>query len=440
MPTPITRGAASALGFGFLSLSQTHWISFGTLAASTTGLLAQENPSKNLMVLNASSNGLIEILPTGLWTSAYTKSIGSIYGLGYYNNLGYNSAGTKMVIAATRTNAASTVYNAMAVFHDASSSSVLYISYWTASYVAFNANSKYVGNNVAFCGTYNNGSGTTGLYITTINSNTYAWVLQKLLTSTVDSLDGIDIAPNNINGWYALGSNVIVSYAANLTVNWQLKSTGDTNVGITSNTAGTSIYIATTGGTVYKLDSSGALQWQRKLTPPAGLKALYLKKIIIDDSENVYVAGTVEDSGTSPGNPYFKALIVKYNSSGTLLWKRYLYSNATYPQTRGFSVQLVTGASDFYFVCSDAGSTPGGPASTLLTARLPVDGSLMGTYSRTSPSGTYIYADATDCSDAAGSLTLTTSSYTDASGFGAGTTTPSASTTSNSTTSYKISF
>ena len=30
MPTPITRGAASALGFGFLSVSKTHWITFGS--------------------------------------------------------------------------------------------------------------------------------------------------------------------------------------------------------------------------------------------------------------------------------------------------------------------------------------------------------------------------------------------------------------------------
>ncbi len=69
-------------------------------------------------------------------------------------------------------------------------------------------------------------------------------------------------------------------------------------------------------GWLAKLDTSGALQWQRSLN---GSSQEIWYNAAVDASGNVYVAGYSTSSGGS-GNA--DALIAKYNSAGTLLWQR----------------------------------------------------------------------------------------------------------------------
>jgi hypothetical protein len=64
-----------------------------------------------------------------------------------------------------------------------------------------------------------------------------------------------------------------------------------------------------------KYNSSGVLQWQRKVD---GGSKIVFEGVITDSSGNIYVTGD-----SSRGSPEFTGLIVlKYNSSGVLQWKR----------------------------------------------------------------------------------------------------------------------
>lgn len=72
---------------------------------------------------------------------------------------------------------------------------------------------------------------------------------------------------------------------------------------------------AATDGLLAKYNSSGTLQWQRKLTS-AAYEAI--RAIAVDSSSNVYVTGYATND----------FLIAKYNTSGTLQWQRKL-GNAT---------------------------------------------------------------------------------------------------------------
>lgn len=78
-------------------------------------------------------------------------------------------------------------------------------------------------------------------------------------------------------------------------------------------------------GYIVKYNSSGVLQWQRTLASTGNY--LSLAGVYADSSGNVYVVGNILISG----NTYVNMFIAKYNSSGTIQWQRRLYDN-TYEQ------------------------------------------------------------------------------------------------------------
>jgi hypothetical protein len=85
-----------------------------------------------------------------------------------------------------------------------------------------------------------------------------------------------------------------------------------------------------TRGFLVKYNSSGVLQWQRKMD---GVDSLQLYAVVIDSSDNIYVTGA-----SRRGSPEFTGLIVlKYNSSGVLQWKRRVdaTSASISPESRG---------------------------------------------------------------------------------------------------------
>ena len=63
-------------------------------------------------------------------------------------------------------------------------------------------------------------------------------------------------------------------------------------------------------GVIYKFDTSGAITWSNKFTKSG--TNIFTNYIALDSSENVYVVGN--DSGG--------IVVLKYNSSGTLQWQR----------------------------------------------------------------------------------------------------------------------
>lgn len=69
-------------------------------------------------------------------------------------------------------------------------------------------------------------------------------------------------------------------------------------------------------GLVIKTNSAGTLQWARQLQSSGGGGLVKLMGIGVDSSANVYVSGM--DNGVSPT----QLVLLKYNSSGTLQWQR----------------------------------------------------------------------------------------------------------------------
>jgi len=94
----------------------------------------------------------------------------------------------------------------------------------------------------------------------------------------------------------------------------------------TSDPAGTGSFIV-----IAKYDTSGAIQWQRSLKPSGGALA-NSQGISVDASGNVYVIGFDNTSGS-----YFYQ-ITKYNTSGTIQWQRKLGNSVS--TSYGYGVKI----------------------------------------------------------------------------------------------------
>ena len=162
------------------------------------------------------------------------------------------------------------------------------------------------------------------------------------------------------------------------------------------------------------MDSSGNTTWQRYLGIAS--RTLYGRDITIDNSGNVYAIGfgSVDYSG-DPIYPYTSTMntiiIVKYNSSGTLQWKRFLgvmispIQSGNYTDVEeGQSIQVDPTGKNLYIAGITRNANFGGyGGDDIVWAKLPTDGSGIGTYSGPGPKD-IIYGDATNLIDMAGGL------------------------------------
>ena len=73
---------------------------------------------------------------------------------------------------------------------------------------------------------------------------------------------------------------------------------------------------------IVKYNSSGVLQWQKCLSGPTNGNLNQFNGIAIDSSDNIFVTGATYVGTLLVG------MIVKYNSSGTLLWQRQIYDTS----------------------------------------------------------------------------------------------------------------
>ena len=116
-----------------------------------------------------------------------------------------------------------------------------------------------------------------------------------------------------------------------------------------------------------KYNSSGTVQWRRTL---GGTGSDGGTGVAVDSSDNVYVCGTTRS--TSNGTRYI--MIAKYNSSGTLDWQNTLGGTS-----QDYGEHIEVDSSDNIYVVGKTQSTGQG-SNDIFVAKLPNDGSLTGTY------------------------------------------------------------
>ena len=116
------------------------------------------------------------------------------------------------------------------------------------------------------------------------------------------------------------------------------------------------------GGIVAKYDSSGTLQWQQLLSNTFGWNSVGLMAIETDSSDNVIVTGNanIDISGAQSRG----VLIVKYNSSGVVQWKRTLNQERSSKNEYGYGIAV--DSSDNIYVCGEAANTSYGSTDCLI--------------------------------------------------------------------------
>jgi len=404
MPTIVTRGAASANGFGaFASLGGGYWIgNLFTSNASPGYSITADSVGNAYAVGTTNSNGgfvLIKINPSGviqwqknvffngLGVSVAVDSSGNPHICGYLNNgcdleMRFAKLDTSGTLQLQRSyNASGQNDYAYSISVD-SSGNIYVFGIGVATFVTFKVNS----------------------------SGTMQW--QRILSGT--GAEGISMSADSSGNVYVIGravplyatNAVFVKYNTSGTLQWQRQlSPGGSNVfngqGITADSSG-NVYICGysnvtgfNGFCVAKYNSSGTLQWQRLLSTSYSMAAF---SIASDFSGNVYICG--QGNVNSGSNAL---VIAKYNTSGVIQWQRYLRSTAGEIYGRSISVNS---KGDVFVLGS--GSKNG--FNSFFMAKLPSDGSRTGTYTLDGATITY---DATSATDSALTFTSSTSTLTD---------------------------
>lgn len=266
--------------------------------------------------------------------------------------------------------------------------------------------------NVYVCADGNDTSGSSDLFVFKYNnSGTLQWQ-RKLGGGSAEYAKGVTVdASGNV---YAVGYStaaiigfediIVVKYDSSGTIQWQRAFGGSSNengyaIAVDSSS---NVYVAGDTNTFHdpggsglnallvKYDTSGTLQWQKALGIASGNLTTY--GVALDLSGNIYVGGA---GGTSN-----RIFAVKYNNAGTLQWQRQLYTSSTNDFCFACAVDI---ASNLYIGARTSGAGAG--SNDGVTIRLPGDGSKTGTY------GPWTYA-ASSFTDGTPTLTSSTSALT----------------------------
>ena len=155
---------------------------------------------------------------------------------------------------------------------------------------------------------------------------------------------------------------------------------------------------------IAKYNSSGTIQWKRILGGTASDEA---HAISFDSSDNVYFSGKANDSLT-------RILIAKYNSSGTIQWQR-TFGGSTSGSSDSWGM-TVSGSNVYVVGMTRSHSSLSTTGTAAIVVKLPNDGSLTGTYgSFTYATSSFTDANETSSTYATSSLTAATSTLTDTS-------------------------
>lgn len=292
-------------------------------------------------------------------------------------------------------------------------------------------------DNVYVAGTTNNGSNRDGLVAKYNSSGTIQWQKKLYAASGNDDFRAITVDGNNnvyVAGVSAVSTTsddfLVVKYDSSGAIQWQ-KLLGDsgnrqTALGITHDSSN-NIYVSGWTGSgsgsaandflIAKYNSSGDVQWQRKLELPDNNENT---AITIDNNNNIYVVGS--SVTVSPAPIKYRFLIAKYNSSGVIQWVRILEGDGVSNHFRG----VTTDNQGNVYAVGDSNSPSGTtsaagtalPSSTITNftlAKLPQDGSGIGNYPFYTYSSVSFTDSATTFAETTATLTDEVSTLTDAS-------------------------
>jgi len=267
-----------------------------------------------------------------------TDSSGSVFNVGYTESHQQMGNGSGYTINVTK--------------HDSSGNHLFTRAYGDNDDRGYYADDAHVDSsgNLLFVGHFQHSSGTNYPYLQKVNGTDGSIIFGKTLGS----------------GYHAnTTSGVTTDSSGNIYVAWKARDVNN-------------VY----GILFAKYNSSGTLQWKKEIYDAHNKS---VSAVDVDSSDNIYIWG---DSDTPNASQGAAGLLIKMDSSGSMVWQR-LISGPNTINHGGMSVDTA----DNIAICGQVYPASGGNAS-IFVGKVPSDGSLMGTYN--TPFGTYVYAEASN--------------------------------------------
>jgi uncharacterized delta-60 repeat protein len=420
--------SAQGFGFGFIKVSQTHWIATlgGTLADLGQAIALDSSANVYVTGYTASGAGRNDIFIAKYDASGIIQWQKTLGGTGDERGFGISVDSSGNVYVAGDTDSSG-----------AGNTDIFITKYDTSGAIQWQKTlgdtSSETGQAIALdsSGNVYVTGGSNDVIVTKYDTSGAIQWQRSLGSSNTDYGFGISLdssANVYITGYTAssgAGSNdvLIAKYDTSGAIQWQ-RTLGGTNndqgFSISIDNSG-NVYVAgqtsSSGAVVQdvlitKYNTSGTIQWQRTL---GGAAADFGRGIALDNSGNVYIVGQTSSSGAGS----IDVIITKYNNSGSIQFQRTL-GGASADQGYGISVDNL---GNMYIVGITYSSGAGN--ADFLIAKLPTDGSLTGTY------GSFTYA-ASSLTAATSTLIASTSTLTNSTS----TLTSSTSTLTSTTSSF----
>ena len=200
--------------------------------------------------------------------------------------------------------------------------------------------------NVYMSGRSKSFSPTRAVYAKYNSSGVLQW--QRSISQTTDG----GVAVDNSDDVYAFGTNYILKSNSSGTEQWQRTTQSNTKWRAAAFDSSNNLHLTGNYGNnliVTKFNSSGTEQFTRQLS----LSSRYVdgRGIGVDSSGNIYVSGSFRP--TSGGNNNNGIVFAKWNSSGVLQWNRKLDTASL----EDFGDALAIDSSDNIYITGSAGAT-----------------------------------------------------------------------------------